>query len=300
MSESSPNDESKKQFADVLMAPPGIEIEVSDLGALRTVAINTWEVKYPPIALYCYGKICEREMVFSPASNTGPDLDQNAAKDVFVTYTCNHCRSQSKRSALRVTRKGRTDGTGLVFKYGEHPLFGPHTPSRLISLIGPDRDLFLAGRRAENAGLGIGAFSYYRRVVDRQKARIISQIAGVARKLGASKDVLELLRQAEKEWSFSKSVDPIKDLIPSALLIDGHNPLLLLHAALSKGMHDENQLTDADCLALARDIRLIMTQVAERIAELSREDSELKAALGRLLKLGSGKSNEMPEKESTS
>ena len=111
---------------------------------------------------------------------------------------------------------------------------------------------------------------------------------------------MELLRQAEKEWSFSKSVDPIKDLIPSALLIDGHNPLLLLHAALSKGMHDENQLTDADCLALARDIRLIMTQVAERIAELSRGDSELKAALGRLLKLGSGKSNEMPEKESTS
>jgi len=43
-----------------------------------------------------------------------------------------------------------------------------------------------------------------------------------------------------------------------------------------------------------------MTQVAEHIAELSREDSELKAALGRLLKLGSRKSNEMPEKESTS
>jgi len=46
----------------------------------------------------------------------------------------------------------------------------------VITLIGPDREIFLRGRRAENQGLGIGAFAYYRRVVENQKGRIITQI----------------------------------------------------------------------------------------------------------------------------
>jgi hypothetical protein len=38
------------------------------------------------------------------------------------------------------------------------------------------------GRRAENQGMGIGAFAYYRRVVENQKNRIIAEIKRVAEK----------------------------------------------------------------------------------------------------------------------
>ena len=60
---------------------------------------------------------------------------------------------------------------------GEYdPPFGPPTPARVITLIGPDKEYYLKGRRAENQGMGIGAFSYYRRVVENQKNRIIDEV----------------------------------------------------------------------------------------------------------------------------
>lgn len=51
----------------------------------------------------------------------------------------------------------------------------------MISLIGPDKELYLQGRRSESRGFGIGAFSYYRRVVENQKSRIIEEIAKAAK-----------------------------------------------------------------------------------------------------------------------
>src|SRR5688572_15166432 len=43
---------------------------------------------------------------------------------------------------------------------------GPRALERLLRLIGKDRDTFLKGRQSENQSLGIGAYVYYRRVVD--------------------------------------------------------------------------------------------------------------------------------------
>src|SRR5260370_35870621 len=97
--------------------------------------------------------------------------------------------------------------------------------------------MFLKGRRAELRGLGIGAFAYYRRVVEEEKSRIIEEIGKVAMKVKPSKEAAELFAQAGAETQFSTAIDLIKDAIPEAILIDGHNPLTLLHSALSEGLH---------------------------------------------------------------
>ncbi len=151
----------------------------------------------------------------------------------------------------------------------------------MISLIGPDREIFLKGRRAENRGLGIGAFSYYRRLVENQKGRIIAQIAKVAQKLGAKPDVLEEFKAAEEETQFSKAIEQIRHGIPDVLLIDGqHNPLTLLHTALSEGLHDH---TDEECLEIAQSIRVVLTELADRISQALRQEDELSKAVSRLL-----------------
>src|SRR5215203_6012781 len=82
---------------------------------------------------------------------------------------------------------------GHCSKFGEHPVFGPPTSSRLISLAGPDRETFLKGRRCENQGLGIGAFVYYRRVIENQNNRILDEIIKVALRLGAPPDAIREL-----------------------------------------------------------------------------------------------------------
>lgn len=173
------------------------------------------------------------------------------------------------------------DFKGSATKFGEIPSFGPPVPSRVISLIGPDRELFLRGRRCENQGLGIGAFSYYRRVVENQKGRLINEIASVAKRLGATSDVLQLFEKAGKETQFSKAIDDIKTSIPQVLQIDGHNPLTLLHAALSEGLH---MATDDECLETATSIRVVLTELAERISIALKDEYELKLAVGNLMR----------------
>jgi hypothetical protein len=67
------------------------------------------------------------------------------------------------------------------------------------------------------------------------------------------------------------------------LLIDGHNPLTLLHSTLSEGVHD---LTDEECLKRAYAVRIVLGELAERLAQALTGKAELKAAVGQLLGAG--------------
>ncbi len=210
---------------------------------------------------------------FCPSSKQyiGSDLKYH-----FLNYICRNCRKTQKTFALVVVSNSKK-----VQKLGEHPPFGPPVPARLISLVGSDRELFLKGRRAELRGLGIGAFAYYRRVVEDKKGAIIEEIGKVAVKVGASPEVVALFTAAQSETQFSNAIEKIRSAIPQSLLINGHNPLTLLHSALSEGIHAK---TDEECLELATSIRMVLIELAERIATALKDEAELRTAVTRLLK----------------
>jgi hypothetical protein len=173
------------------------------------------------------------------------------------------------------------DSSGVALKFGEDPAFGPATPTRLLTLLGDQRETFLKGRRCENQGLGIGAFSYYRRVVEHQKGRIFDEVIKVSKKVGAPGDVIALLSQARNETQFSKSISLVKDALPQSLLIGNHNPLTLLHNALSSGLHED---TDEGCLAIAQAVRVVLVDLSERLSQALKDEAELNAAVSRLMK----------------
>ncbi len=168
----------------------------------------------------------------------------------------------------------------MCYKLGEFPRYGPPVPARLIKLIGPDKDIFLKGRNCENQGLGIGAFSYYRRVVENQKNRILEEIVKVSEKIGVPQDKIDTLREAIKETQFRKSLEMTKDVMPESLLIDGHSPILLLHRALSRGVHE---LSDEECLELANTIRLVLGELSEKLSVVLKDKSELTEAISALM-----------------
>jgi hypothetical protein len=266
-----------RTFAQFLeSAPPDVAEEVSDL----TVS-NTNGHRYlnsPELHLHC--DVCGGVRIF----HTGHDSFISGGLEYeTVSYLCRNCCKTTKTFSL-VLKDGKK--SGVVQKLGELPPFGPPTPTRLFKLVGEeDRELFLKGRRAELRGLGIGAFAYYRRIVEQQKGRIIEEIGKVAVKLKPSNETAELFAKAKVETQFSKAIAMIKAAIPESLLIDGHNPLTLLHDALSEGLHAQ---TDEECLELATSIRVVLTELAERISTALKEEAELKTALGRLLNRKSG------------
>ena len=123
------------------------------------------------------------------------------------------------------------------------------------------------------------AFAYYRRVVENHKNEIFDEIIKVCETVDASKELIEELRTAQTEVSFTRAIDKIKTTLPPGLLINGHNPLLALHNALSIGLHNES---DAKCLEAAHDVRLVLTDLIEKMSLLRQENSELKSAVQRL------------------
>ncbi len=199
--------------------------------------------------------------------------------DKFLQYTCSNCAEREKTFALRIAFPLRNDKFGDCIKFGEIPTYGPPTPTRLLRLFGEDREIFLKGRRCENQGLGIGAFSYYRRIVESHKNQILDEIIKVASKVAP--EMVGAFEAAKNENQFLRAIEAVKGVLPQTLLINGHNPLTMLHSALSAGLHEQ---PDERCLDLAHDVRVVLADLAERIGQALKDDAELTAAISRLTK----------------
>lgn len=161
-------------------------------------------------------------------------------------------------------------------KLGELPAFGPMTPARLISLMGPARELFLQGRQAENLGLGIGALTYYRRAIEMIWRRFIGEVHRVAVRIGASEEMQAKLEEAGKASQFRDAVEHAKGATPDQLKIKGQDPVRLLYAAVSVGLHEDS---DAACLQSASAIRTVMTEIADRMSQALKDERELTEAI---------------------
>lgn len=247
-------------------------------GVARKPPQGAMLLETPVIRLYCDSGDCEDQCFFKCTSGTRPI--GGTWEHIFLQYQCRNCETTRKIFAVRARVSGNSSN-GEAAKLGEWPPFGPHIPSKVITLIRDDKDLFIKGRRAESQGLGIGAYAYYRRVVENQRNRLMDEIIKVAERTNAGSEVLATLQAARKETQFNKAVDLIKDGVPASLKIDGHNPLQLLHAAISRGIHE---LTDQECLEKATTVRLVLTDLAERISQALKEHKELQEGIARLLR----------------
>ena len=146
--------------------------------------------------------------------------------------------------------------------------------------MGSDKDQFLKGRKSENQGMGKGAFTYYRNIVEKQKNNLLKELIKAANMLELPAADIKIFEDAKEEKQFKTVVDRIKHVIPESLLIKGHNPLILLHKALSQGMHPN--LTDEQCLQYATHIRIILCELCEKMTAITKNDKGINAALSKL------------------
>jgi len=276
MDPSSPTDFPLLTVAEFLAGiAPNQQVQLVDAIAERFD--GRYPFNTPEIPLWCANEACNRLMFFEPDDRHGVFVRPELPNRQFIQYRCKHCEQTVKHFAVLVWSNGEKQWYGT--KLGETPPFGPVAPPRLLRLIGESDVYFRPGHRSESLGFGIGAFSYYRRVVEHAKDRLFDRIIEVAKRLRLDPAKISDLERAKANWRFSQAITEIKPALPAALLIEGHNPLTLLHSALSRGIHNES---DAECLELARDIRLVLTALAERIASVLRDENELGEAVKRL------------------
>lgn len=264
---------------------PYKEVEVEDLKLIyyiiggRTISAN-----FPEIEVEC--PVCKGKRFFEKTNTESSYSSTDGYSLETILYTCKNCSHSQKIFTLKYKQlepeKGAEVIPGSIIKLGEYPPFGDSIPAKVITLVGKERDFFLKGRRCENQSLGIGAYAYYRRIVENQKDKLIDEIIKVCKKLGKQESLIEELERAKNETQFSKAVDSIKGELPSSLYIEGKNPLKLLHKAVSKGIHN---MSDEECLQYAESIRLILVALTQRIDEFLKDSSEIHNAINVLERL---------------
>src|SRR5882724_10724399 len=157
-----------KEFFETVS--PGRNMAVK---ALSEKKLGTHGVSYsfllPVLELHCTTESCNGVRFFEPLEQEW--LKPEHLTRHFITFRCRNCKASTKVYAVQAYLND--DCSGELVKFGERPLFGSPTPARVVAILGAEKEYYFKGRRAENQGLGIAAFAYYRRVVENQKNKIL-------------------------------------------------------------------------------------------------------------------------------
>jgi len=193
----------------------------------------------------------------------------------FFRYTCASCKKFDQDYLIRIGESG-----GSLRKIGQYPPFSINIPKGLRDIIGKYEQYYKKGRILENFSNGIGAYAYYRRIIE----GIIDDLLDRIPKLmtGEQKKEFEQnLIKAKKETRAKKKIGFVKDLVPESLKRGGRNPLQLLYEALSIGIHVEEEDIINDNATL---IRETLEYLIVKIIKDEKNDEKFKKNLDTILK----------------
>jgi len=238
--------------------------------------------------LYCSFEDCKGYKFFEMLyDNCQTDIGLRDVSINRLPFRCCNCKQTNYEFFLEITSTVRENAVSnsifKIQKVGQFPRHGKAIPKKASKLIGKERNLFFKGAISENQGMGIGAFSYYRRVLDAQKDKIFDEVIKVLNLSTGNETLIQELTEAKAENQFTNAVKKIKTALPDGLKINGHDPLSLLYSALSEGLHNH---TDEECLENAQDIKMVLFQFSERLNSALKDDAELNSAVNRLAMKG--------------
>jgi hypothetical protein len=146
-------------------------------------------------------------------------------------------------------------------KVGQNPPWSINMEKNLEKLLEDHADFYKKGLICESQGYGIGAYAYYRRIVE----TIIDQLLDLIPEIlepDKQQQYNEALIKTKETVSAKDKMAIIKDLLPSSLKAEGHNPLSIIYKSLSEGIHS---LSDDDCLVQAELIRRSLNFLIDEI-----------------------------------
>jgi len=173
-----------------------------------------------------------------------------------VDLQCAGCGRFRYRALVHFREDGKT-----IEKVGQYPKPTIRPAKEIEKALGAYSDRYRKGLISESQGFGIGAFAYYRRIVE----GVIDEL------LDSLTELLPDERQEEYRAALAKTkqsrvaqekIDLVKDLLPDNLRPNGMNPLGILHHALSEGLHS---LQDDKCLEMASQIRSVLEYLLTQV-----------------------------------
>jgi hypothetical protein len=149
-----------------------------------------------------------------------------------------------------------------VTKVGQFPAWSVKPDQDISKLLGSHKVYLNKALICESQSYGIAAFAYYRRITEEVIDSLLEDI-GLMISQEDSNAYAAALAEVKKTRVTAEKIDLVKDLLPPILRPEGMNPLALLHGILSEGLHSRS---DEHCLALAAEVREILTFLASQVA----------------------------------
>jgi len=238
--------------SSAVLAHANVLIECEYIGA-------RYDLLVPDVQLFCNAPLCGKVMPFGPDAPRWTVPDRSTWTELkFLRYSCRNCQKSPKLYAVRIRFSNESLTEAAFTKIGEEPPnIGP-TPKALRDLLGDSWVLYLKGVRSEMAGLELGAFIYYRRAVERIWPALLDKFIKLSQ-YDASLDQLRQLQDAREAKPINRSMDGVRESIPTSLYVDGKNPL----EALIEAYGDRTrEYPTAECAARADGIRRALVQLS--------------------------------------
>lgn len=121
---------------------------------------------------------------------------------------------------------------------------------------------YFKGLKALNHNLGVGALSYFRRIIERELLHIVNEIKTLPNSEGS--EIQSLLDKYEKTEKVSTIYESIFPYLPATLKELNYNPIMLLYNQTSEGLHS---YTEEEALQRADNIKTLLEFVIVKINE---------------------------------
>lgn len=239
------------------------------------------DIPKPPIRMHCHTCACLQTFNMSKEYYEGYSYGDLCLGTVIrVVYICAACKECERFFLLQFA-------DDYVMKVGQYPPWEIMPNKKLSELLGEHQDYYKKGLVCESQGYGIGAYAYYRRIIEEIIDSLLYSITDLIPE-SEKQQYLEALNQTKKTIVAQEKIELVKDLLPEILRPDGMNPLNLLHSTLSEGLHAK---TDEECLEIAGSIRDILVFLVNQILQTKESSKKFTTRMRKLLDKKTGKTS---------
>ena len=243
----------------------------------------------PSINMHCH--VCLSDQTFNMINNYWDDdkLAYTSSGPTGITfrlkYLCASCKTklflfyiEFGEITFKSGKKMKT--SQWIRKVGQNPPWEIKVDKKLDNLLGVYSELYKKGMTCESEGYGIGAYAYYRRIVEGIIDKLLDSISELIENDENKEIYFEALARTKNAKDASHKIEIVKDILPPSLTPDGLNPLSIIYSSISQGIHSN---TDEHCLELADSIRKSLIFLVEQILNQKKTRSDFTESMKKLL-----------------
>ena len=243
------------------------------------------DLYYPSVQLYC--KRCNSKETFIFQRKTTPFKGVSAAsvgpnvinipsppeREVLdAEYKCAGCGKFTHHFLIELD-----ENHNHILKAGQTAELNIKLDKNIKKLLGSKIEFYKKGLICESQGYGIGAFVYYRRVVEELIDEIIGMIKNILQTEDEKTNYLKAVNKIQESHNAQDKIDLIKKQLPNSL--SEKNYFKIIYSSVSVGIHS---LNDEECLDFSVDLKKAILSLINHL-KLYKIDEELNESTKKLL-----------------